>query len=88
MVLILKTQIFFKHDICSTMIPNANLTINTLVRPNERMTTPCKRLDYRALNDGSDDEAAPEDRVARSTMPGPVPSSQSAIGSFIKLHDC
>ncbi|KAK9363205.1 hypothetical protein V1504DRAFT_362138, partial [Lipomyces starkeyi] len=51
------------------------------------MTTRCKRLDYRALNDGSDDEAAPEDRVARSTMPGPVPSSQSAIGSFINIPD-
>ncbi|KAK9326475.1 hypothetical protein V1520DRAFT_156551 [Lipomyces starkeyi] len=55
--------------------------------PFERISTRCKRLDYRALNDGSDDEAAPEDRVARSTMPGPVPSSQSAIDAFINIPD-
>ncbi|KAK9327732.1 hypothetical protein V1520DRAFT_29630 [Lipomyces starkeyi] len=55
--------------------------------PFERMTTCCKRLDYSALNDGSDDEAAPEDRVARSTMPGPVLSSHSAIDGFINIPD-
>ncbi|KAK9387582.1 hypothetical protein V1515DRAFT_579959 [Lipomyces mesembrius] len=31
--------------------------------PSERTTNRCKRLDYRALDDGSDDEAAIEDRV-------------------------
>ncbi|KAK9357830.1 hypothetical protein V1504DRAFT_365842, partial [Lipomyces starkeyi] len=46
------------------------------------MTTRCNRLDYRAVN-----EAAPEDRVARSTMPGPVLSSQSAIDAFINISD-
>ncbi|KAK9317584.1 hypothetical protein V1524DRAFT_423404, partial [Lipomyces starkeyi] len=51
------------------------------------MTTRCNCLDYRAVNDGSDDEAAPEDRVARSTMPGPVLSSQSAIDAFINIPD-
>ncbi|KAK9360213.1 hypothetical protein V1504DRAFT_455834 [Lipomyces starkeyi] len=35
------------------------------------MTTHGKRLDYRAPNNGMDDEAASEDRIARSTMPGP-----------------
>ncbi|KAK9363520.1 hypothetical protein V1504DRAFT_445111, partial [Lipomyces starkeyi] len=49
------------------------------------MTTRCKRLDYRALNGGSDDEVAPEDRVATSTMPGPVLSSQSAVDAFINI---
>ncbi|KAK9313123.1 hypothetical protein V1524DRAFT_437239 [Lipomyces starkeyi] len=51
------------------------------------MTTRCERLEYRAFNDGSDDESAPEDRVARSTMPGPVLSSQSAIDAFINIPD-
>ncbi|KAK9364297.1 hypothetical protein V1504DRAFT_444168 [Lipomyces starkeyi] len=55
--------------------------------PFERMTTHCKRLDYRALNDGSDDETAPEDRIARSTIPGPVLSSQSAVDAFINIPD-
>ncbi|KAK9341916.1 hypothetical protein V1522DRAFT_359054, partial [Lipomyces starkeyi] len=51
------------------------------------MTTRRKRLDYRALNDGSDDEAAPEDRVASSTMSAPLLSSQSAIDGFINIPD-
>ncbi|KAK9328300.1 hypothetical protein V1520DRAFT_346463 [Lipomyces starkeyi] len=55
--------------------------------PFERMTTCCKRFDYSALNDGSDDEAALEDRVARSTMPGPVLSSHSAVDDFINIPD-
>ncbi|KAK9244334.1 hypothetical protein V1506DRAFT_541696 [Lipomyces tetrasporus] len=53
----------------------------------ERMTTRRKRLDYRALNDGSDDEAAPEDRIASSTMSAPLLSSQSAIDGFINIPD-
>ncbi|KAK9312663.1 hypothetical protein V1524DRAFT_465630 [Lipomyces starkeyi] len=53
----------------------------------ERMTTRSKRLDYRALNDGSDDDAAPEDRVASSTMSAPLLSSQSAIDGFISIPD-
>ncbi|KAK9384250.1 hypothetical protein V1515DRAFT_612261, partial [Lipomyces mesembrius] len=32
----------------------------------ERVNTCRKRLDYRALNDGSDDEAAPEDRSIKT----------------------
>ncbi|ODQ73387.1 hypothetical protein LIPSTDRAFT_83072, partial [Lipomyces starkeyi NRRL Y-11557] len=51
------------------------------------MTTHRKRLDYRALNDGSDDEAAPEDRVASSTMSAPLLLSQSAIDGFINIPD-
>ncbi|ODQ69413.1 hypothetical protein LIPSTDRAFT_7069 [Lipomyces starkeyi NRRL Y-11557] len=36
-----------------------------------------RRLDYRLLNDGSDDEAAPEDRmVKRGRFPSPLDSSQ------------
>ncbi|KAK9326100.1 hypothetical protein V1517DRAFT_268468, partial [Lipomyces orientalis] len=49
------------------------------------MTSRSKCVDYRALNDGSCDEAAPEDRVASSTMP--APSSQSAIDGFINVPD-
>ncbi|KAK9260725.1 hypothetical protein V1519DRAFT_447711 [Lipomyces tetrasporus] len=53
----------------------------------ERMNTRRKRLDYRALNDGSDDEAAPEDRVASSTMSAPLLSSQSTMNGFINIPD-
>ncbi|KAK9369639.1 hypothetical protein V1509DRAFT_618662, partial [Lipomyces kononenkoae] len=53
----------------------------------ERMNTRRKRLDYRALNDGSDDEAAPEDRVVSSTMSAPLLSSQPTIDGFINIPD-
>ncbi|KAK9355257.1 hypothetical protein V1523DRAFT_405746 [Lipomyces doorenjongii] len=53
--------------------------------PFERMTARCKRLEYRALKDGSDDEAAPE---AESRDQGcPVLSSQPAIDAFINIPD-
>ncbi|KAK9248739.1 hypothetical protein V1506DRAFT_551141 [Lipomyces tetrasporus] len=50
------------------------------------ITTRGERLDYRGLNDGIDDEAAPEDRVARSSIPDPV-LSQSAVDAFINIPD-
>ncbi|KAK9241698.1 hypothetical protein V1506DRAFT_510177 [Lipomyces tetrasporus] len=35
---------------------------------NERITTRHKRLDYRLFNDGSDEEASPEDRIPESVL--------------------
>ncbi|KAJ8100141.1 hypothetical protein POJ06DRAFT_301947 [Lipomyces tetrasporus] len=78
------------------MIPIAKLPITNYhlspchlatTPPFERMmTTRGERLDYRGLNDGIDDEAAPEDRVARSSIPDPV-LSQSAVDAFINIPD-
>ena len=48
----------------------------------ERMTTRHKRLDYKALNGGSDDEAIPEDWVIRSRMPASLQSNQSTTDAF------
>ncbi|KAK9357250.1 hypothetical protein V1504DRAFT_494568 [Lipomyces starkeyi] len=41
------------------------------------MNTRSKRLDFRALNDGSDDETASEERVVSSTISAPLLSSHS-----------
>ncbi|ODQ73397.1 hypothetical protein LIPSTDRAFT_292019 [Lipomyces starkeyi NRRL Y-11557] len=49
-----------------------DLSVGSFKRPQR-----ARRLDYRLLNDGSDDEAAPEDRmVKRGRFPSPLDSSQ------------
>ncbi|KAK9241910.1 hypothetical protein V1506DRAFT_549221 [Lipomyces tetrasporus] len=46
------------------------------------------RLDYRLLNDGSDDEAAPEDRMLkRARFPSPLDSSEP-ITPMIQQVNC
>ncbi|KAK9343576.1 hypothetical protein V1522DRAFT_423952 [Lipomyces starkeyi] len=47
---------------------------------NERITTRQKRLDYRLLNDGSDEEASPEDRIPESLV-------ASSFDDFVNTPD-
>jgi hypothetical protein len=54
---------------------------------NQRVTRQ-KRLDYRLLNDGSDEEALFEDRIPESPVaPESLPSNESAFVSFINTPD-
>ncbi|KAK9489358.1 hypothetical protein V1508DRAFT_67247 [Lipomyces doorenjongii] len=49
-----------------------DLSVGSFKRPQR-----ARRLDYRLINDGSDDEAAPEDRmVKRGRFPSPLDSSE------------
>jgi hypothetical protein len=54
----------------------------------EPMLTRRKRIDYRLLNDGSDDEALPEDRVPASIIgAAPFTSSQTEREVFVNIPD-
>ncbi|KAL4867796.1 hypothetical protein BDV12DRAFT_170854 [Aspergillus spectabilis] len=54
--------------------------------PPDQMLTRRKHINYRLLNDGSDDEALPEDQVIQTDLPSSSPN-KTEIEAFTNISD-